>query len=122
MCILCTQLWTEDHWTEVASAPHVDSSSPVVSLELHADLRGRRLRDRLERVRLAGAVLAGVGLRLQDWEGTSYLLSDAKGSVAVIHDLARLWPEAERMIGRALDPLDPALLDRLSAPARSDGT
>lgn len=111
MCMLCSQLWLEDHWAETADdAP---GASGPVALETHAHRRGLRLRDRAERARLATLVLAGRGLALRDWEGSSYLLRDRKGSEVVVHDLPAAWAEAERMTGRALDPLDPALLASL---------
>ena len=32
----------------------------------------------------------------------------------MVPDLGALWPAAERLLGRACDPLDPAFLARLS--------
>jgi len=109
MCILCGELWTDEHWAEVAAeAP--GALGDVVALEIHVDRRGRRLRERAERARLFGILLTDYGLKLQDWEGSSYILRDPKGNTAVIHDLAALWKEVERMVGRPLDPLDPDFL------------
>lgn len=111
MCILCTELWTEDHWAEEG----VDQpSSPfgAVSLERHADRRGQRLRDRWRRVQVANMLLADAGLRLQDWEGASYLLRDQKGNSLVIPGLGKLWAAVEQMLGRPLDPLAPAFVRR----------
>ena len=39
--------------------------------------------------------------------------NDAKGRAEVVHDLTALWDAAERLAGRALDPLDPALIGAL---------
>lgn len=113
MCVLCGALWTEEHWAEVAADERPDDPAGTVALEVHATRRGQRLRDRAGRARLASAVFGGFGLQLQDWEGSSYILRDAKGNAAVAPDLASLWPAAERMLGRPLDPLDPGFLDRL---------
>ena len=44
---------------------------------------------------------------------TVYVLRDRKGASAVVDDLASLWVEAERLAGRPLDPLDPALVAAL---------
>jgi hypothetical protein len=112
MCVLCSQLWVEDHWSDVASDV-LDPGSTVVSLETHVARRGQRLRDRAERARLFNRVLQGIGLSLQDWEGSSYILRDAKGRAAVVSNLAQVWPEAESLVGRPLDPLDPVLLQNL---------
>ena len=105
----CSQTWSEEHWADSAAEPGGD----VVVLEAHAARRGQRLRDRAERARLFGIVLAEHGLTLQDWEGSSYILRNAKGQTAVVPDLAQVWHEAERMAGRPLDPLDQVLLMRL---------
>ena len=112
MCVLCGVVWTEEHWAEVGDdrPAHPDGMIPF---EAHADRRGRRLRERGLRTRLVNAVLAGYGLQLQDWEGSNYVLRDGKGTAAVAPDLAAVWAEAERMLGRPVDPLDPDLLDAL---------
>jgi hypothetical protein len=55
------------------------------------------------------------GLSLADWQGTAYLLSSATGRTEIIDNLGHLWAAAEAMLGRACDPLDPALLGRLDA-------
>ena len=94
MCLLCGALLTE-HWADGRDAR-----------------RGRMLRTRIVR-----RVLAGWGLALSDWGGTAYVLHDGKGRAEVVHDLAALWTEAERLAGRPLDPLDPALV----AGLRGDG-
>ena len=113
MCVLCGVVWTEEHWAEVGGDDRPAHPDGVVAFEVHADRRGRRLRERGLRTRLVNAVLAGSGLQLQDWEGSSYVLRDRKGNAAVAPDLAAVWAEAERMLGRPVDPLDPDLLDAL---------
>jgi hypothetical protein len=117
MCVLCSQLWVDDHWADAAAAS--PGSGDLVVLEAHAGRRGQRLRDRAERARLFDLVLAERGLTLQDWEGSSYILRDLKGRSAVVPDLAHVWAEAEEMLGRALDPLDPELLAALRQRAVS---
>jgi len=90
MCALCGALLSE-HWAEQEG--------------------GRR--GRVFRVRLVNRVLAHFGLRLDDWSGRIYVLRDAKGRSAVVGDLGSLWTEAERFLGRPLDPLDPGLVRAL---------
>lgn len=114
MCVLCNQLWIEDHWSEVAAIEQeTNDGSDVVRLEVHVQRRGQRLRDRAERARLVGLVLRGMGITLQDWEGSSYILRDAKGKSAVVHDLATVWDEAAGMTGSAPDPLDTSFIASL---------
>ena len=90
MCTLCGVLLTS-HWAERES--------------------GRR--ERAFRVRLLNRVLAHFGLELGDWSGRVYVLRDRKGKAVVVGDLGGLWTEAEALIGRPLDPLDPELVAAL---------
>ena len=90
MCGLCGVLLSE-HWAEEEG--------------------GRRAR--VFRVALLNRVLSHYGLELSDWAGSVYTLRDRKGSSAVVTDIGSLWSEAEKLAGRRLDPLDPALLAAL---------
>jgi hypothetical protein len=117
VCILCGALWTEEHWAEVEADERPDTPDGTIAFEVHAERRGQRLRDRARRAQLVSAVFAGYGLQFQDWEGSSYILRDAKGNSAVAPDLASLLPAAEQILGGPLDPLAPAFLDRIRARA-----
>ncbi len=97
MCGLCGILGRGEHWAE---RPTGDEGST-------------RRRQRLERVRLINRVLGHYGLRVDDWQGTSMILSSRTGASEIVDDLAALWPAAARLVGRRLDPLDPALVARL---------
>ena len=90
MCALCGVL-LDQHWAEQDG--------------------GRRAR--VFRVKLANRVLDHFGLRLDDWGGRVYVLRDRKGRSAVVDNLGVLWVEAERLAGRPLDPLEPALVEAL---------
>jgi hypothetical protein len=90
MCVLCGVLLNE-HWAEQEG--------------------GRR--GRVFRGRLLNRVLRAYGLRLDDWSGRVWVLRDAKGRTAVVENLGALWAEAEKLAGRKLDPLDPALIAAL---------
>jgi hypothetical protein len=91
MCALCGVL-ISDHWAE----------------------REGGQRTRIFRLQLLNRVLGHFGLRLDDWSGRVYVLRDRTGRTAVVSDLGSLWTEAERLLGRPLDPLDPALVRALS--------
>jgi hypothetical protein len=91
MCSLCGALGSE-HWAET----------------------GDDRRARLSRVRLLNDVLAYFGLEVGDWSGGVYVLRDRKGAHAVVTDLGSVWSEAERLLGRPLDPLDLGLVAALS--------
>ena len=53
------------------------------------------------------------GLELDDWSGRVYIVRNRKGRAEVVTDLGTLWAAAERLAGRPLDPLDPALVATL---------
>jgi hypothetical protein len=44
-------------------------------------------------------------------------LSDRTGRHEMVADVAQVWAAAERMCGRAIDPLDPRFLERADAAA-----
>ncbi len=97
MCVLCYGLAGEEHWTDA----QVGTQS--------------RAQARMRRARLVAAVLAAHGLDCHDGPGgLTTVVSDRKGNAMVVRGLGEIWAAAERVSGRRLDPLDPALLDRLA--------
>lgn len=109
MCVLCGEFVAAPHWAErraedAARGP--DGAS--------FDYQRERRRERSRRAALARAVLAHYGLKVRDWDGGAYLLSDGKGRTEIVRDLGLLWPAAARLSGRTPDPLDPALMEGLS--------
>jgi hypothetical protein len=104
MCALCGVLGGAEHWTDAVARQGVftrNTGSP------------ERRRERLRRVALANRILSQYGLALADWQGTSYLLSTATGKTEVVDGLAHLWASAEKVSGRACDPLAFDLIERL---------
>jgi hypothetical protein len=106
MCALCGVLSGDDHWS--------DRPVPLFSGEPPT----RRAR-RLARVSAANLVLAQLGLKLADWEGAKYQLSSSTGRTEIVDNLAQLWQAAERILGRACDPLDPSLIARMEQIRRT---
>jgi hypothetical protein len=104
MCSLCGVLGSAEHWADAAPRASVYSRNvdPVA-----------RRRERARRVRIANVVLAQFGLTVADWQSTGFLLSVRTGKTEIIADLGRLWPAAERLIGRVCDPLALPLIERL---------
>jgi len=98
MCGLCAIFLTETHWSDAA---------------LGAE-RSRH-RERLRRVALANRVLKHYGLKLGDWQGSAYLLSTQTGHTEIVPSIAAVWPAAQRMRSRTLDPLDEELIAALEA-------
>ncbi len=106
MCALCGVLGGKEHWT----APVKREGVYVLGQE-PADRR----RERRRRIAEANAILGLIGLTLEDWQADFYILRSRTGKSQVIDSLAALWPAAEALAGRPLDPLDPKILDRREA-------
>ena len=99
MCALCGAFGGEEHWStrgEFASGQ-------------------TRRGERLARVRAANVVLGVFAMRLDDWQGSALVLSGATGRREIVDTLPQVWDTAGRMVGRPIDPLDPALLARLAS-------
>jgi hypothetical protein len=112
MCVLCGRdfvaqvHWTDRHLEDRARA----AGSNADPFDYHRDRR----RDRVHRAALTNKILRHYGLRVEDWSGSKYLVHDRKGRSELVQDLGALWPTAEKLVGRPLDPLDPALQDALA--------
>lgn len=105
MCVLCGEFIMQVHWTDQTS----DDSDTVRVGEKQRD----RQRTRIERVNLCNQIFTHFGLKLEDWNGSKYILKDRKGTTEVVHDLGTLWTSAEKMLNHPIDPLDPKLLEKL---------
>ena len=107
MCGLCGTLGNGTHWADGLVQPGaVLSASAVPWLRRQA---------RRERVALGNRLLRHYGLAMQDWQGAGFMLRGRTGGAAIVAGIGDLWPKAERLCGRLIDPLDPALLDALDA-------
>lgn len=95
MCAFCGALGIAEHWTdEPGEAP-----APAAAARHY-------------RVAVANRLLAGFGLTLSSW-ADRYTLTSRTGGMAVVDSFGGLWPAAEKLAGRPLDPLDPALIAAL---------
>ncbi|MEX2104902.1 MAG: hypothetical protein WD907_06190 [Bacilli bacterium] len=72
-----------------------------------------RQRDRNRLSQLSNQVLKCYLLRLEDWSGSKFILRDLKGSSVIVNDLGELWPAAENLVKKKLDPLDPQFIQTL---------
>jgi hypothetical protein len=113
MCVLCGDLMTQLHWTD---ATRREGEGDTV------EVGGARQRDnarsRWQRLRLVDDVLQFYGLRAQDWQGTRYVIADRKGRSELGANLEEVWRAADTLAGRAIDPLDPELLQHLLGSSR----
>lgn len=99
MCGLCGVLGTEDHWTEAHGGAFGNRT-----------LHQTRRQERLHRVALVNKILARYGLKLSEWQGSSYVLKTRTGRSEIVPHLAAVWPLAEALAGRPCDPLDPEIV------------
>jgi hypothetical protein len=104
MCSLCGVLGGNEHWADAVARPGVFTRNVE---------RIDRRRERARRIAAANRILSAYALTLSDWQGSSYVLASRTGKTEVVEDLGHLWSAAERMIGRACDPLDPELIARI---------
>src|SRR5215470_3029292 len=109
MCVLCWQFLSAEHWTEKVFEAEDNTATGAVG---SARERVRR-RDRYQRTRILNQILHHYGLRLDDWHSRSYVLSDRKGSTVLVHDLGEIWPAAQQLARRRLDPLEPQFIAAL---------
>ena len=107
MCSLCGILGGRGHWTESASSPEVFAGRT----DVHTPVRERQ-----QRTRILNVVLGHYGLSVSDWAAGKSVLRSATGRTALVDNVGELWPAAEQLTGRTLDPLDPALLAAPSPP------
>jgi hypothetical protein len=115
MCILCGEFVTQLHWTDRENKAGASGSTTNPG-ERYRSWR----RDRLRRAHIANKVLRCYGLKVQDWSGSSYLVRDGKGRSALVRDLGSLWPAAQKLANRPLDPLDTALHTTLGIASRDE--
>jgi hypothetical protein len=104
MCGLCGILGDGTHWTDgiPGAGDHRESAVPWL-----------RRQERRHRISVGNLVLRHYGLSLSEWQGASFLLRTRTGATDVTLSLGDLWPKAEQLARRPLDPLDPELLKSL---------
>ena len=112
MCILCGEFVAQVHWTDRWYEDEVRAAEITIG-----EFDRARTRDRLRRASLANRVLSHYNLGLEDWGGSKYVLRDRTGRSELVQDLGSLWPAAEKLAGRPLDPLDPALQELILSDA-----
>ena len=110
MCVLCGELIMNVHWTD---QPLHDSEYRRKTRIVAGEGQRTRRRMRIKRVAVANKILSYYGLKLQDWNGSKYILSDKKGVSNVVSSLGDMWKTASDMCRKTPDPLDPDFLQAL---------
>ena len=94
MCMACEFPTSQGHWTESGTAGGSDAA-----------------RDRLAMLSALGAAFAIHGLRVRAaglWSG--FQISTQSGRFENARTLDEAWAAAEKMLGHAVDPLDPRFI------------
>lgn len=99
MCGLCGMFGAAEHWTQGAGDAGAQSRA-----------------DRQHQIRLANALLGPFRLRCALWQNR-FTVTGPTGKSLVVDHLGALWPAAEQLAGRPIDPLDPVVLARVEALA-----
>jgi hypothetical protein len=95
MCGLCGMFGGGDHWTDQSGSDGLE-----------------RAAERRHRVEMANLVLEPFGVRCTEWQGR-LTVAGRTGCTLVVDHLGALWPAAEKLAGRAIDPLDPSVIERV---------
>ncbi|GAA7084047.1 hypothetical protein HpBGD13_01300 [Helicobacter pylori] len=114
MCVLCGELISSFHWSDEnygSDSYEIDENlrEPNALISTNENARERK-RARLKRVRLLNQILAFYGLKINDWQGTKFVLCDKKGQSVIVNDLGDLWGKAQKLAKKEMDALDSHLL------------
>ncbi|GAA8858545.1 hypothetical protein DUHN8_03200 [Helicobacter pylori] len=114
MCVLCGELISSFHWSDEnygSDSYEIDENlkEPNALISTNENARERK-RVRLKRVRLLNQILAFYGLKINDWQGTKFVLCDKKGQSVIVNDLGDLWDKAQNLAKKEMDVLDSHLL------------
>ncbi len=111
MCVLCGELISSFHWSDSSDSYGIDwglkGKNALISVNENAR---ERKRARLKRVGLLNRILVFYGLKIDDWQGTKFVLRDKKGQSVIVNDLGDLWDKAQKLAKKEMDALDSHLL------------
>lgn len=92
------------HWTEAGTDAGTTAAEPGAH---------QRQISRARRLGLINRILKPFGCAVEDWSGGKYIVRGFSGRAVLVDHLPQIWAAAEDIAKRPLDPLDPALLQRL---------
>lgn len=109
MCILCGELVSSFHWSDIGFGNEANLAEQKSMIGVNENARERK-RARLKRVKLLNEILCFYGLKISDWQGSKFVLNDKKGQSVIVNDLGDLWDKARDLAKKDIDALDSALL------------
>lgn len=81
---------------------------------------GTSRRQRFFRLQAINRVLSLVHCSIRDFSGTDYVLCAPTGAQTMVKEMGQMWLELEKMRGRPLDPLDPAMMQAMQRRNRRE--
>lgn len=105
MCILCGELVSSFHWSDISFGSDMNLAGQKSTISVNENSRERK-RARLKRVKLLNEILRFYGLKIDDWQGSKFVLCDKKGQSVIVNDLGDLWDKAKDLAKREIDALD----------------
>lgn len=99
MCVLCGEMISSFHWSDV---------------NFKDSKQEERKRLRLKKTVMLNKILKFYGLTLMEWQNAKFILSDKKGQTVIVNDLGDLWTKADKLSSKELDVLDDEFLNFLS--------
>ncbi|MBN8994981.1 MAG: hypothetical protein J0H94_07130 [Rhizobiales bacterium] len=100
MCAACGVLGGGPDWLDRSGSGEPASSAPGS--------------ERQRRIALVNLLLETPRLRLRPF-GPCMVIGGPTGRSEIVEDLRHVWMQADRLSASHVDPLDPALLDRLAS-------
>ena len=108
MCGLCGVLGPSTHWS--------DTSGEFVLLR-----KGKtRLSHRSYQLQILNSILSQNGFSASDWQGTSYLVSNGKGSTEIASHVSAVWSVVDNISKEKFDPLNKSFLEKISLLSSKD--
>jgi hypothetical protein len=101
MCEVCAIFGAGEHWSDFGRMR--DERYPFDGIQHYRDERKRR-------IQLLNLVLKEVDVSCEDWDGEALMLYDKAGRSKIALTLNDVWPAAESLSGRCIDPLDPSFM------------
>ncbi|HVV42944.1 MAG TPA: hypothetical protein VHC94_17985 [Nitrobacter sp.] len=99
MCEVCAIFGAGEHWSDFGRLR--DERFPFDDIQHYRNERKRR-------IGLINLVLGPMQLICEDWDGEALMLFDRGGRSKIAPTLNDVWPAAEALSGRFIDPLDPS--------------
>jgi len=101
VCGLCGVLGPETHWSDASG-------------DLKQFGEGEtRLSHRSYQLQILNSILSQYGFTASDWQGTSYLVSNGKGSTEIAPHVSAVWSVIDGMSKESFDPLNKNFLKKI---------